>query len=124
MSLPVVDLSLFTKGNDKDREQIASELVDGFSQHGFAKIIGHGIREAEVANVFEWVRLKAIRVPLKTPTDLNIAPGSRTERSSSCVWKTKPPSLIPGALSPNEDGALWEPRTAPSCTEKACSSLR
>ena len=57
MALPKIDLSLFTKGSQRDREQVALDLLNGFSKHGFVKIVSHGILQADVVKVFEWVRL-------------------------------------------------------------------
>ncbi|KAL9103486.1 MAG: hypothetical protein Q9163_001482 [Psora crenata] len=55
MALEVIDLALFISGSNKDREKVASELRNELSRHGFVKITGHGIQEAQVAKLFEWV---------------------------------------------------------------------
>ena len=56
MALPTIDLSLL-HGSSTQRQNAASDLLNAFSEHGFVKIVGHGIEKEEVAKVFEWVRL-------------------------------------------------------------------
>lgn len=51
MALTTLDLSVF----NHDREQFALQLRSGLSQHGFVKLIGHGISESAVSKAFEWV---------------------------------------------------------------------
>lgn len=56
MTLPTLDLSLFTNGSDTVRRKLASDLLDSLSHHGFVKLVNHGISEKTVSRLFEWVR--------------------------------------------------------------------
>ena len=55
MTLATVDLSLFKSGRDVDRQQFASQLLSGLSQHGFVKLVGHGISNSVISQSFGWV---------------------------------------------------------------------
>ena len=55
MDLPTLDLSLFTGGNASQRMQLASDLLNSLSRHGFVKLVNHGISDLVVAQLFEWV---------------------------------------------------------------------
>ena len=55
MALTTLDLSLFNDGGDADRQKFASQLLSGLSQHGFVKLVGHGISDSAVSKLFEWV---------------------------------------------------------------------
>ncbi|KAL9125937.1 MAG: hypothetical protein Q9217_004932 [Psora testacea] len=50
----MINLSSFMKGSDKDRGQAALDLRNGLVEHGFVKIVGHGIEEIQVSKIFEW----------------------------------------------------------------------
>ena len=56
MSLPILDLSSFAQGGIADRQKFAFGLLDGLSQHGFVKLVGHGIPDNVIKQIFEWVR--------------------------------------------------------------------
>jgi isopenicillin N synthase-like dioxygenase len=45
MDLPTLDFSLFNSTIHHEREQFAKQLVDSFINHGFVKLINHGIPE-------------------------------------------------------------------------------
>ena len=55
MTLPTIDLSVFTKGSSSERHKVALALLDSLSQHGFVKIVGHGVPEWAVTKLFGWV---------------------------------------------------------------------
>ena len=55
MTLPTLDLSLFTRGNASQQAQLASDLLQSLSRHGFVKLVNHGISDEAVADLFEWV---------------------------------------------------------------------
>lgn len=59
MALATLDLSLFTAGNDSEKEAFATELSKGLGADGFVKIVNHGISDWTVRNIFEQVRWKA-----------------------------------------------------------------
>ena len=50
-----LDLSLFTGGNISQHQDFASKLLNSLSQHGFVKIVGHGVPKAMVVELFAWV---------------------------------------------------------------------
>ena len=55
MTLPVLDLSSFTECNGSQNQQFASQLLQSLYQHGFVKIVGHGIEDSELESLFAWV---------------------------------------------------------------------
>lgn len=55
MTLTTLDLSLFKNGRVADRQQFASQLLSGLSQHGFVKLVGHGISDSAISQSFGWV---------------------------------------------------------------------
>ena len=57
MALRCLDLSNFTKGSEPQIQGFASDLLKALSETGFVKIVGHGIHEQEIRQVFEWVGL-------------------------------------------------------------------
>ena len=56
MTLPTIDLFVFAHGNPSESHKVAVQLLDAFSQHGFVRIVGHGVPERIVTKLFEWVR--------------------------------------------------------------------
>ncbi len=55
MAQPTLDFSLYTHGNASQRQQVSSRLLDELSSHGFVKLIGHGISDERVSELFRWV---------------------------------------------------------------------
>lgn len=62
MALPTLDLSLFTNGHHDAREAFAADLREELSRHGFVKIVGHGLSNEDIGEVFEWVSLRWVRL--------------------------------------------------------------
>lgn len=60
MILPTLDLSRFTRGNDQERQQLAKDLCASLLQHGFVKLVNHGVPDEAVLKLFEWVCIKPI----------------------------------------------------------------
>ena len=58
MALPTLDLSLFTDGTPLQRKQLASDLLDSLTRHGFVKLVKHGISDRQVDKLFEMVRFR------------------------------------------------------------------
>jgi isopenicillin N synthase-like dioxygenase len=58
MALPTLDLSRFTDGSELERQKLASDLLASLSQHGFVKLVNHGIPDETVSKLFDWVRVK------------------------------------------------------------------
>ena len=59
MALPTLDLSHFTDGNATDRKSFESELLSSLSEHGFVKLVNHGITDEVACELFEWVNILA-----------------------------------------------------------------
>ena len=55
MALPTLNLSLYTHGTPRERQQLASELLDSLAQHGFVKLVGHGISRESINELLKWV---------------------------------------------------------------------
>ena len=55
MTLPTLDLSLYTHGNALQRQELASRLLDSLSEHGFVKLVGHGVSDERIGELFRWV---------------------------------------------------------------------
>ena len=45
MDLPTLDFSSFYHGSEKERLKLAVDLENSFRNHGFVKLINHGIPE-------------------------------------------------------------------------------
>ena len=60
MAIPTLDLSLFTNGHDWERQQLAADLLESFTRHGFVKLVNHGVSDQEVSKLFESVCLDSI----------------------------------------------------------------
>ncbi|KAL9006071.1 MAG: hypothetical protein Q9188_001198 [Gyalolechia gomerana] len=84
MALATLDLSLFTNGHHDAREAFAADLREELSRHGFVKIVGHGLSNEDIGEVFEWVKqedfdqgsAKDLAYPNKWPHEL-VMPGFR-----------------------------------------------
>ena len=55
MTLPSLDLSLYTHGDAGQRHEFASELLGSLTDHGFVKLVKHGISDQRVRELFKWV---------------------------------------------------------------------
>jgi isopenicillin N synthase-like dioxygenase len=55
MELPTLDFSKFLRGSELERIELSNALVDSFRDHGFVKIINHGVPEGTVQNFLESV---------------------------------------------------------------------
>jgi isopenicillin N synthase-like dioxygenase len=55
MNIPVLDLSLFTKGNDEDKANFVSTLGNTFESIGFASIKNHGIDDKLISELYSVV---------------------------------------------------------------------
>lgn len=56
LELPLLDAQLFTSGTPSERKKFAIALRDSLVQHGFARVINHGISASMVHELFQWVR--------------------------------------------------------------------
>jgi isopenicillin N synthase-like dioxygenase len=57
MDLRTLDLQLFTHGSGTESKALAKALVESFRDHGFVKLINHGIPEETVSEYMQAVRM-------------------------------------------------------------------
>ena len=55
MVLPTLNFLLYTHGNALQSQELASCLLDSLSEHGFVKLVGHGISDEKIDELFRWV---------------------------------------------------------------------
>lgn len=55
MTLPTLNFHLYTHGNASQRQELASHLLESLSEHGFVKLVGHGVSDEKISEVFRWV---------------------------------------------------------------------
>ena len=133
MVLPTLNFLLYTHGNASQSQELASRLLDSLSEHGFVKLVGHGISDEKIDEMFKWVSrsswgeehvsrtalgngLKSRELVVK----LNI---HRTSRFSPWRNSTSWPSLTLVVQSRREASRASERRVAPGFTGKASSKL-
>ena len=58
MPLATLDLSLFTAGRHDIQEAFTADLRRELTRHGFVKIVGHGLSNEDINQVFAWVSLR------------------------------------------------------------------
>ena len=56
MDLPTLDFAKWTHGDATDRSQFSKDLAKSLIDHGFVKMINHGMSEEEIGEIFDWVR--------------------------------------------------------------------
>lgn len=61
MALASLDLSLFLDGDHETRKGFAASLREELAHHGFVKIVGHGLSDKDIKEVFEWVSYNVLR---------------------------------------------------------------
>lgn len=49
--LPTLDFSIFTHGTQVERLQLGQALAKSFIDHGFVKLINHGLRDETIAGL-------------------------------------------------------------------------
>ncbi|RYP33162.1 hypothetical protein DL767_004866 [Monosporascus sp. MG133] len=64
MALRTLDFAKFLNGSESERRELARDLTDSFKQHGFAKLINHGIEDQQIADLFKWTS-RLFALPLK-----------------------------------------------------------
>ena len=57
LELPLLDAQLFLSGTPSERRDFAIRFRDSLYEHGFARVINHGIDESMVDELFDWVRI-------------------------------------------------------------------
>jgi hypothetical protein len=56
MVQPILSLTRFSEGDERQRVAFSVELIDNLIRDGFCKIIDHGLSDEKVAGMFGWVR--------------------------------------------------------------------
>jgi isopenicillin N synthase-like dioxygenase len=56
MSIPVVDLSKFTKGTEEERKQFVAELGKAYEEVGFVAVKNHGIPDEKIDDLYNYVK--------------------------------------------------------------------
>jgi isopenicillin N synthase-like dioxygenase len=54
-AIETVDLSLLTGPHSPQRAELLQTFVDSCASKGFVKVVGHGISNARLKDVFQWV---------------------------------------------------------------------
>jgi len=55
LELPLLDGEKYTRGTPEQKVEFANALLECLKKHGFAKIINHGLDDAWVSELYEWV---------------------------------------------------------------------
>ncbi len=55
MDVPTLDFSKFSIGSEPERDEFADALIKSFEDHGFVKLVKHGVPENTVRNYLEGV---------------------------------------------------------------------
>jgi isopenicillin N synthase-like dioxygenase len=53
--LRTLNLGHFTTGTQEQRRQFVDELLAGFVETGFVKLVNHGFEEQKLNDLFTWV---------------------------------------------------------------------
>lgn len=61
-NLPTLDFSKFYLGSDAERKTFSSQLVQSFHDHGFVKLINHGMTNEATSGFLRWVRTPQSRI--------------------------------------------------------------
>ena len=65
MTLPVLDLSKYTRGSDQEQGHFGHALLSSFQSYGFVKLINHGFDREYIDQLMDWVGSLAL-IPLNT----------------------------------------------------------
>ena len=55
MSLPVLDVSTYTKGGPQEQERFGQDFLKSLQAHGFVKLANHGFDRGYIDQLMEWV---------------------------------------------------------------------
>ncbi|KAL8819800.1 MAG: hypothetical protein Q9223_001837 [Gallowayella weberi] len=92
MTSPSLDFSHFNRGTPAERQVFVTQLLDGLMQHGFVRLIGHGIPTTTVAELFEWSR-KFFQMPADDKLAIAHPGGSEPQRGWSAVGRESSSAL-------------------------------
>jgi len=56
MDLPTLDFAKWSSGDATDRYRFAKDLANSLIDHGFVKMINHGMSDEEIRDIFYWVK--------------------------------------------------------------------
>ncbi|KAF2834044.1 Clavaminate synthase-like protein [Ophiobolus disseminans] len=82
LELPLLDARLFTEGNTKEQLQFAQSFHDCLKEHGFAKVVNHGLDDAWVAKLHYWNQ-RFFNLPDAVKDDIAHVPGPDPQRGFS-----------------------------------------
>ncbi|CAD6593810.1 MAG: hypothetical protein ASARMPREDX12_007681 [Alectoria sarmentosa] len=57
VDLPLLDFSKFLHGNPTERLEVAEQIADCFTRHGFIKLKNHGVSDDIVQGIWKWGKL-------------------------------------------------------------------
>ena len=132
MAGTVLDLSLYTHGDSKQKAEFAQALLQNCAQYGFLRLVNHGISDEDVSRLFDWVccitltcatdpDLRLILAMFQTQkfftlstsekTRLAHPPGPEPQRGWSCVGAERTSKLYRSGLGEkNVDEDLFDAR--------------
>ena len=65
MTLPVLDLSKYTRGSTQEQGLFSHDLLSSFQSYGFVKLVNHGFAREYIDELMNWVGGIAL-IPLGT----------------------------------------------------------
>lgn len=78
MDLPSLDFAKWTHGDTADRSQFAKDLAGSLIDHGFVKMINHGMSDEDIREIFDWVGKSLFSLQFKgQATNMNSTQGER-----------------------------------------------
>ncbi|KAK4219676.1 hypothetical protein QBC37DRAFT_382429 [Rhypophila decipiens] len=102
IELPLLDARLFLSGTQDERKEFAQAFTNSLLEHGFARVINHGLDETTVGELFDWSR-KFFQLPDKVKQKIEHKPGPNPQRGWSAVGSESTAKLF-GRLNGNPDG--------------------
>ena len=55
MGIAVINLSLLAESSPENRKKLVHMLLQSFATYGFVKVVGHGISDNTLEQLFDWV---------------------------------------------------------------------
>lgn len=62
-TLPTLDFSKFTDGSDVERQELGRSITQSFMDHGFVKLVNHGLPDETIAELLDLVCLFVCNSP-------------------------------------------------------------
>ncbi|KND86888.1 Flavonol synthase/flavanone 3-hydroxylase [Tolypocladium ophioglossoides CBS 100239] len=84
MDLPTLDFSLFKHGSDAESRKLAKTLVQSFRDHGFVKLINHGLPE-DAVKAYMAAAVEFFVLPTESKMKISNARGPNPQRGFSWV---------------------------------------